>query len=157
MAYFSRATAHPNQTHGSDMSASNGAFCVSGKTLNPQTGCQRSARQSRQIQEKAQGYSGWVKAPNTNSEISTALARPAGRRGLRVAVCQAINSVKRKRRFPRRKAQKRVMQQLGKYGVTRRAQVPRRSFDKRAGGEASPLRMKLLGPASGVVANDRNR
>jgi hypothetical protein len=46
------------------------------------------------------------------------------------------------------------MQQPDKYGVTRRAQVPRRSFDKLAAGEASPRRMELLGPASGVVAND---
>jgi hypothetical protein len=46
---------------------------------------------------------------------------------------------------------------LGKYGVTRRAQVPRRSFDKLAAGETSPCRMELLGPASGVVANDCNR
>jgi hypothetical protein len=46
------------------------------------------------------------------------------------------------------------MQQPGKYRVTRRAQVPRRSFDKLAAGEASPRRMELVGPASGVVAND---
>jgi len=46
------------------------------------------------------------------------------------------------------------MQQRGKYGVTHRAQVPRRSFDKLAAGEASPRRMELLGPASAVVAND---
>jgi hypothetical protein len=55
------------------------------------------------------------------------------------------------------RAQKRVMQQPGKYGVTHRAQVLRRSFDKLAAGEASPRRMELLGPASGAVANDCNR
>jgi hypothetical protein len=55
------------------------------------------------------------------------------------------------------RAQKLVRQQPGKYGVTRRAQVPRRSFDKLAAGETSPRRMELLGPASGVVANDCNR
>ena len=49
-----------------------------------------------------------------------------------------------------------VRQQPGKYGVARRAQVPRRSFDKLAAGETSLRRMELLGPASGVVANDCN-
>ena len=52
------------------------------------------------------------------------------------------------------RAQKFVMQQRDKYGVTHRAQVPRRSLDMRAAGEASPRRRELLGPASGVVAND---
>ena len=46
------------------------------------------------------------------------------------------------------------MQQRNKYGVIRRPQVPRRSFDMRAPGEASPRRRELLGPASGVGAND---
>ena len=50
-------------------------------------------------------------------------------------------------------AQKLVMQRPGKYGVTRRAQVPRRSFDKLAVGETSPRRRDLSDPASGVVAN----
>ena len=40
-------------------------------------------------------------------------------------------------------AQKLVMQRPGKYGVTRRAQVPPRSFDRRAAGEASPRRMEV--------------
>jgi hypothetical protein len=52
------------------------------------------------------------------------------------------------------RAQKRVMQRPGKCGVTRRAQVPRRSFDKLAAGEASSRRVELFGPASDVVAND---
>src|SRR5215471_1778946 len=37
------------------------------------------------------------------------------------------------------RAQKLVRQQPGKYGVTCRAQVPRRSFDKLAAGETSPV------------------
>jgi len=40
-------------------------------------------------------------------------------------------------------AQKLVMQRPGKYGVTRRAQVLRRSFDKLAAGETSPRRRGL--------------
>jgi hypothetical protein len=48
------------------------------------------------------------------------------------------------------------MQQRDKYGVTRRGQVPRRSFDMRAAGEASARRKELLAPASVVVANDCN-
>ena len=55
------------------------------------------------------------------------------------------------------KAQKSVMQQLGKCGVALRAPVPRRSFDVLAEGESSRRRMELLCPASGVVANDCNR
>jgi hypothetical protein len=44
------------------------------------------------------------------------------------------------------------MQQPGKYGVTRPAQVPRRSFDMLAAGETSPLaRMELPVSASGVL------
>jgi len=52
------------------------------------------------------------------------------------------------------RAQKLVMQQPDKYRVTRRAQVPKRSFDKLAAAETSPRRMELLGPAGGVVASD---
>jgi hypothetical protein len=48
------------------------------------------------------------------------------------------------------RAQKLVRQQLGKYGVTRRAQVPQRSFDKLAGRETSLRRLELFDPASGV-------
>jgi hypothetical protein len=55
------------------------------------------------------------------------------------------------------RAQKLVMQRPGKYDVTRRAQVPRRSFDKLAAGETSPRRGEVLGPAGGAVANDCNR
>ena len=43
------------------------------------------------------------------------------------------------------RAQKLVMQQPDKYRVTRRAQVPKRSFDKLAAAETSPRRMELLG------------
>jgi hypothetical protein len=42
------------------------------------------------------------------------------------------------------RAQKLIMQQLGKYGVTRPAQVPRRSFDMLAAGETSPHRRMEL-------------
>jgi hypothetical protein len=55
------------------------------------------------------------------------------------------------------RAQRLVRQQPGKYGVNRRAQVPRRSFDKLAVGKTSPRRMELLDRASGVVTNDCNR
>jgi hypothetical protein len=54
-------------------------------------------------------------------------------------------------------AQKLVMQQCGKCGVTRQAQVPRRSFDILAEGGALPRRMGLPGPTSGAVASDCNR
>jgi DNA-binding protein HU-beta len=42
------------------------------------------------------------------------------------------------------RAQKLIRQQLDKYGVTRRAQVSRRSFDMLAAGETSPRDMELL-------------
>jgi len=54
-------------------------------------------------------------------------------------------------------AQKLVMQQRGKCGVTRQAQVPRRSFGMLAEGGALPRRMELPGPTSGAVASDCNR
>jgi hypothetical protein len=53
--------------------------------------------------------------------------------------------------------QKLVMQQRGKCGVTRQAQVPRRSFGMLAEGGALPRRMELPGPTSGAVASDCNR
>jgi hypothetical protein len=46
------------------------------------------------------------------------------------------------------------MQQRGKCGVTRRAQVPRRSFGMLAEGGALPRHMELPGPTSGAVASD---
>jgi len=46
------------------------------------------------------------------------------------------------------------MQQRGKCDVTRRAQVPRRSFGMLAEGGALPRRMELPGPTSGAVASD---
>jgi hypothetical protein len=49
------------------------------------------------------------------------------------------------------------MQQRGKCGVTRQAQVPRRSFGMLAEGGALPGRMELPGPTSGAVASDCNR
>jgi hypothetical protein len=58
---------------------------------------------------------------------------------------------------PTCRAQKPVMQRPGKCGVTRRPQVPRRSFDMLAEGESSPRRMELLGTASSAAANDCNR
>jgi len=54
-------------------------------------------------------------------------------------------------------AQKLVMQQRGKYGATRQAQVPRRSCDMLAEGRALPRRMELPGPTSGAGASDCNR
>jgi hypothetical protein len=54
-------------------------------------------------------------------------------------------------------AQKLVMQQRGKCGVTRQAQVPRRSFGMLAEGGALPRRVELPGPKSGAVASDCNR
>jgi hypothetical protein len=54
-------------------------------------------------------------------------------------------------------AQKLVMRQCGKCGVTRQAQVPRRSFDILAEGGALPRRMELPCPTSGAVASDCNR
>jgi hypothetical protein len=63
--------------------------------------------------------------------------------------------------LPRRRlgcgAQKLVMQQRGKCGVTRQAQVPRQSFGMLAEGRALPRRMELPGPTSGAGASDRNR
>jgi hypothetical protein len=47
-----------------------------------------------------------------------------------------------------------VIQQRGKCGVTRQAQLPRRSFGKLAEGGALPRRMELPGPTSGAVASD---
>jgi Helix-turn-helix domain len=53
--------------------------------------------------------------------------------------------------------QKLVMRQRGKCGVTRQAQVPRRSVGTLAEGGALPRRMELPGPTSGAVASDCNR
>ena len=72
-------------------------------------------------------------------------------------VCERHNISTKPRFQPPVGRKKPVMQQPGKSGVVRRAQVPRRSFDMLAEGEASRGRMELLGPASGVVANDCNR
>jgi hypothetical protein len=52
------------------------------------------------------------------------------------------------------RAQKLVMRQPGKCGVTRQAQVPRRSFGILAEGGALPSRMELPGPTSGAGASD---
>jgi len=49
------------------------------------------------------------------------------------------------------------MQQRGKCGVTRQAQIPRRSFGMLAEGGALPRRLELPGPTSGAVASDCNR
>jgi hypothetical protein len=54
-------------------------------------------------------------------------------------------------------AQKLVMQQRGKCGVTLQAQVRRRSLGMLAEGGALLLRMDRLGPTSGAVASDCNR
>ena len=44
------------------------------------SGTIHNARQSRQIQEKAQDYPGfWVKVPNTSSQVGTTLSRPRAR------------------------------------------------------------------------------
>ena len=51
-------------------------------------------------------------------------------------------------------AQELVMQQRGKCGVTRQAQVPRRSFGLLAEGRALPPRMEVPGPTSGAGASD---
>jgi hypothetical protein len=55
------------------------------------------------------------------------------------------------------RAQKLVMQRRGKCGVSRQAQVPRRSFGMLAEGGALPRRVELPGPKSGAVASDCNR
>jgi hypothetical protein len=54
-------------------------------------------------------------------------------------------------------AQKLVMQQRGKYGATRQAQVPRRSLRMLAEGGALLRRMARPGPTNGAVASDCNR
>jgi hypothetical protein len=54
-------------------------------------------------------------------------------------------------------AQKLVMQQRGKCGVTLQAQVRRRSLGMLADGGALLRRMERLGPTSGAVASDCNR
>jgi hypothetical protein len=54
-------------------------------------------------------------------------------------------------------AQKLVMRQRGKCGVTLQAQVRRRSLGMRAEGRALLRRMERLGPTSGAVASDCNR
>jgi hypothetical protein len=54
-------------------------------------------------------------------------------------------------------AQKLVMQQRGKCGVTHQAQVPRRSFGMLDEGRALPRRMELPGPTSGAGASDCSR
>jgi len=54
-------------------------------------------------------------------------------------------------------AQKLVMQQRVKCGVTLQAQVGRRSLGMLAEGGALLRRMERLGPTSGAVASDCNR
>jgi hypothetical protein len=49
------------------------------------------------------------------------------------------------------------MQQRGKCGVARQAQVPRRSFGMLAEEGALPRGMELPGPTSGAAASDCNR
>jgi hypothetical protein len=55
------------------------------------------------------------------------------------------------------RSQKLVMQQRGKCGVTRQAQVPRQSFGMLAeGGGVLARRTELIGPTSGAVGSDYN-